>query len=225
MIDYTQTLIEALRDGYRFIEERPWAKYPEYITLKDTETRKWFAAFLRTSGKNLGLSTADIIPLVNVKADPEAVGLITKADGILPAYHMNKKHWISIRLDGTVEIENILPLIESSYRIVTDSPTKRIYEAVRRIPKGKVATYGQVAAMAGNPRMSRAVGNALHKNPDGEATPCYRVVNAKGELADAFVFGGRHVQKERLEADGIEVIDGKVDLARYGYVCDPSMFH
>ena len=73
-------------------------------------------------------------------------------------------------------------MITESYDLITDSPTKRIYEAVKRIPKGHVATYGQVAAMAGNPKMSRAVGNALHKNPDPETIPCFRVVNSKGCL-------------------------------------------
>ena len=112
------------------------------------------------------------------------------------------------------------------YGLVTDTPTKRIYEAVKSIPKGKVATYGMVATMAGNPRMSRAVGNALHKNPDPEHIPCHRVVNAKGELADAFVFGGPGVQQSRLEAEGIEVKDGRVDLKKYGVcLCDCIMIH
>ena len=70
--------------------------------------------------------------------------------------------------------------------------------------------------MAGNPKMCRAVGNALHKNPDPDNIPCYRVVNAKGELAGAFAFGGADVQANLLRADGIAVIDDKVDLAKYG---------
>lgn len=107
-------------------------------------------------------------------------------------------------------------MIEESYRIITDSPTKRIYEAVKKIPKGKVATYGQIAKMAGNERMSRAVGNALHKNPEPDKIPCYKVVNSKGELASEFVFGGRDVQAKLLEADGIEVVNNKVDLNKYG---------
>ena len=80
---------------------------------------------------------------------------------------------------------------------------------------GNVATYRQVAKMAGNEKMSRAVGNALHKNPDPEHIPCFRVVNAKGELAGAFAFGGANVQAELLREDGVEVIDGKVDLKKY----------
>ena len=55
-----------------------------------------------------------------------------------------------------------------------------------------------------------------HKNPDGDKIPCYRVVNAKGELAGKFAFGGAKVQEERLRADGVEVVDGRVDLKKYG---------
>lgn len=96
------------------------------------------------------------------------------------------------------------------------SATERIYAAVRRIPPGHVATYGQVAKMAGNERMCRAVGNALHKNPDPDGTPCFRVVNAQGKLSGAFAFGGPDVQRRLLEEDGVEVINGRVDLALYG---------
>ena len=119
-------------------------------------------------------------------------------------------------LDGSIPDDDVKRMIAESYDLVTDSPTKRIYEAVKHIPQGKVATYGQVAAMAGNPKMSRAVGNALHKNPDFENIPCYRVVNSKGELAGEYVFGGAWAQKELLEADGIVVENGKVDLTKYG---------
>ena len=62
-------------------------------------------------------------------------------------------------------------MIAESYDIITDSPTKRMYEAVKKIPKGHVATYGRIAEMAGEPKMARAVGNALHKNPDPEKYP------------------------------------------------------
>ncbi len=101
------------------------------------------------------------------------------------------------------------------YNLIADCPAKRIYDAVKRIPYGRVATYGQVAAMAGDRKMARAVGNALHRNPDPDSIPCYRVVNAKGELAEAFAFGGADAQEKLLEAEGVEVIDGKVDLKKY----------
>jgi len=92
---------------------------------------------------------------------------------------------------------------------------ERIYEVVRSIPRGTVATYGQVAALAGNRRWSRVVGFALHVNPDPEGIPCYRVVNRLGEVSSAFAFGGGNRQIELLEADGIPCPDGKVDLKKY----------
>ena len=70
-----------------------------------------------------------------------------------------------------------------------------VYEQVKKIPKGKVATYGQIAFLCGSPRASRAVGYALHFNPDPDSIPCYRVVNRFGGLAPAFAFGGREVEK------------------------------
>ena len=153
---------------------------------------------------------------VNVKVDPEWRDFWRKTyPSVIPAYHQNKEHWNTIILDGTIPEDEVKRMIADSYDLVTDTPTKRIYEAVKRIPKGKVATYGMVAAMAGNPRMSRAVGNALHKNPDPEHIPCHRVLNAKGELADEFVFGGVGVQQSRLEAEGVVVKDGRVDLEKY----------
>ena len=91
-----------------------------------------------------------------------------------------------------------------------------IYEQVKRIPRGKVATYGQIAMLAGNPRWARAVGYALHANPDPESIPCYRVLNRFGALAPAFAFGGAEKQAELLRADGVEVReDGTVDLEKY----------
>jgi len=65
--------------------------------------------------------------------------------------------------------------------------------------------------------MCRAVGNALHKNPNPDTIPCYRVVNSKGQLSGEFAFGGTGAQQKLLEADGIEVVNGRVDLARYGW--------
>ena len=91
--------------------------------------------------------------------------------------------------------------------------------AVRRIPYGHVATYAQVAEMAGDRKMARAVGNALHKNPDPDSIPCFRVVNSKGELSGEFAFGGIGTQAKLLEAEGIEVTNGKVDLEKYQMQC------
>lgn len=154
---------------------------------------------------------------LNVKVDPKWRDLWRNAfASVIPGWHQNKEHWNTIILDGTIPDEDIKRMISESYDLVTDSPTKRIYEAVKKIPKGRVATYGQVAELAGDKKMARAVGNALHKNPDPESIPCYRVVNARGELSGEFAFGGAGEQAKRLEEDGIEVTDGRVDLEKYG---------
>ena len=93
----------------------------------------------------------------------------------------------------------------------------RIYEVVKSIPKGKVAIYGQVATLSGNPRLARVVGYALHNNPDPEKIPCYRVVNREGKVAESFVFGGGKAQRELLEKEGIVFEEnGTIDLKKYG---------
>lgn len=91
-----------------------------------------------------------------------------------------------------------------------------VYSVVKQIPKGKVATYGQIAALCHSPRASRAVGYALHYNPMPGVIPCHRVVNREGRLAPAFAFGGPEVQKQLLLAEGVEVTeDYYVPLKQY----------
>lgn len=154
---------------------------------------------------------------LNVKVDPQWREFWRQTyKSVVAGYHQNKEHWNTIILDGNVPDEDVKRMIAESYDIITDSPTKRIYEAVKKIPKGHVATYGRIAEMAGEPKMARAVGNALHKNPDPENIPCFRVVNSKGELSGAFAFGGENEQAKRLMEDGVEVVEGKVDLEKYG---------
>ena len=156
---------------------------------------------------------------INVKVDPEWRDFWRRTyESVIPAYHQNKEKWNTVILDGSIPDKDIKRMIAESYDLVTDSPTKRIYEAVKRIPKGHVATYAQVAEMAGDRKMARAVGNALHKNPDPSTIPCHRVVNAKGELAGEYAFGGAWKQAEILKKEGVESADGKVDLKKYGFM-------
>lgn len=93
---------------------------------------------------------------------------------------------------------------------------EKIYEVVLKIPKGKVATYGQVASYAGNPRWARVVGFALHNNPAPGIIPCHRVVNREGKVAEAFVFGGGNMQRQLLEEEGVKFsADNSIDLNKY----------
>ena len=96
---------------------------------------------------------------------------------------------------------------------------QKIYEQVRKIPEGKVATYGQIALMAGSPRWSQIVGYALHSNPEPGVIPCHRVVNKDGKLAKAFAFGGENMQRNLLENEGVTFLDeDTVDLQKCRYI-------
>lgn len=204
-----ETREEALAYGLSFPDTYQQAPFhdPNWQLVRVKGSKK---AFLWTYVRNGYVN-------LNVKVDPEWRDFFRNAyESVIPGWHQNKEHWNTIILDGSVPDQDIRRMIAESYAIVTDSPTKRIYEAVKKIPKGCVATYGQVAQLAGDRKMARAVGNALHRNPDPEHIPCYRVVNAKGELAGAFAFGGEHVQQRLLEQDGIKVVDGRVNLEVYG---------
>lgn len=153
---------------------------------------------------------------LNVKVDPDKAYFWRNAyKSVIPGYHQNKMHWNTVILDGSIPDKDVKLMIAESYDLISDSPSKRIYDAVGKIPYGRVATYGQIAEVAGDKKMARAVGNALHKNPDPDNIPCFRVVNSKGELAGEFAFGGAGAQARLLEAEGIEVVDGKVDLKRF----------
>jgi methylated-DNA-protein-cysteine methyltransferase-like protein len=93
---------------------------------------------------------------------------------------------------------------------------EEVYEVVRKIPKGKVATYGQIAKIMGQPRRAKIVGWALHKNPYFGDVPCHRVVNRNGEITSGFAFGGLDEQRRMLEAEGIIFNeDGKINLDEY----------
>ena len=189
-------------------------------TYKDTpfSDTNWQLVRIRGSKKAfLWTYERDGFINLNVKVDPEWRDFWRKAyDSVIPGWHQNKEHWNTIILDGSIPEKDIKRMIAESYDLVSDSPSRRIYEAVKQIPRGKVASYKDIATLAGNPKMCRAVGNALHKNPDPINIPCYRVVNSKGELSGQFAFGGEKAQEKLLIADGIEVINGRVDLRKYG---------
>ena len=204
-----KTRQEAISYGLTF--ENTYLDTP----FKDTN---WQLIRIKGSRKAfLWIYEKDGVINLNVKVDTQWRDFWRQTyKSVVAGYHQNKEHWNTIILDGNVPDEDVKRMIAESYDIITDSPTKRIYEAVKKIPKGHVATYGRIAEMAGEPKMARAVGNALHKNPDPENIPCFRVVNSKGELSGAFAFGGENEQAKRLMEDGVEVVEGKVDLEKYG---------
>ena len=205
-----KTREEALSYGLSFPDTYQEAPFHD-INWQLVRVKKSRKAFLWTYEKDGFIN-------LNLKVDPQWRDLWRKTyAAVLPAYHQNKEHWNTVVLDGSIPDDVIKRMIAESYDLVTDSPTKRIYEAVKKIPKGKVATYADVAEMAGDRKMARAVGNALHKNPDPSTIPCHRVVNSKGELAGEYAFGGAWKQGQILQSEGVEIVENRVNLEKYRF--------
>lgn len=161
---------------------------------------------------------------VNVKMDPEWKDFWRDAfSSILPAYHMNKEHWSSIILDGTIPDSDICKIISGSYELVSGKQkggklsefAKNVYWEVKKIPVGKVATYGQIARLAGRPGAARAVGTLMRNCPQEMGCPCHRVISGNGKLAPEGTFGEEGEQERRLAAEGISVKNHKVDLGKW----------
>ena len=91
---------------------------------------------------------------------------------------------------------------------------ERVYAVTRRIPRGKVATYGQVAKLAGSPKAARAVGYLMKTNPDAPKTPCHRVVASDGSLTGYSGQEGLSGKKKMLTAEGVAFDGRRVNLSR-----------
>lgn len=100
----------------------------------------------------------------------------------------------------------------------TTSFSKRVIHFIKEIPRGKVATYGQIAALTGNPRGARGVSWILHSSSKSYKLPWHRVINSKGKIAFPFGTEKYHDQKNRLRREGVEVSEnGVIDLEKYNW--------
>ncbi len=113
--------------------EREYGITPDYPFQLDDVTAvfrlemrgKWFAIFMRVSGEKLGFPDCAERDVVNVKCNPDEASFLHSADGILPAYHMNKTHWITVLLDGSVSENMAFALLENSYALVAEKAARR----------------------------------------------------------------------------------------------------
>ena len=221
--DQSKKIIKYIKEKYGDELEFLWKKFDNNAIWRNKANQKWYGLILTVSEDKIGGSSKNEIEIIDLRYQKDKIQEIIDNKTIYPGYHMNKSSWITIKLDNSVETEKIFELIDNSYNLTTGNKcglagyelSQKVFDYLTLIPKGRVVTYKQVAEYIGNKGLARVVGNILHKNPDGDKYPCYKVLNSKGELAEAFVFGGKNVQKERLEKDGIEVIDNKVDLKVY----------
>lgn len=114
--DLSKAIIEHARDKYKDEFEYLWDKFPENAVVRRKDNKKWYAALLTTDGSKFGLpaGTAEILDL---RVNPAERDSIVDEIKIFPGYHMNKKHWITVLLNGSVEFERIQKLIDESYAI------------------------------------------------------------------------------------------------------------
>lgn len=220
----SKEIIEYIRQIYNDELEFLWEKFDDVAIWRNKQNDKWYGLLMKISEQKLGLESEKMIEVIDIRYQKDEVKNIVDNKKIFPGYHMNKKSWISIKLDNSIKTDKIKELIDNSYKLSLDGKktlnkqndlSQKVYDYLLTIPKRKVVTYKQVAEHLGNKGLARVVGNILHKNPDGDKYPCYKVLNSKGELAESFVFGGKEIQKQRLEKEGIIVKDYKVDLKKY----------
>ncbi len=109
-------VFEYIKKKYKVSPEYPWAKYDSNAVFRHTDNRKWFALVMDVQREKLGLSGDEYADVVNLKVDDMFLrDMLIRQDGIFPAYHMNKQHWISVLLDGTVPEEKVFEMIDMSY--------------------------------------------------------------------------------------------------------------
>ncbi|MDE6723428.1 MAG: MmcQ/YjbR family DNA-binding protein, partial [Eubacterium sp.] len=107
-------IISYIRNTYGDELEYLWEKFPDNAVVRRSDNKKWYAAILTVSRSKLGFESDEKVEVIDLRMKPEEVEKIDKVK-ILPGYHMNKKHWITVVLDGTVPIEEIINLIDKSY--------------------------------------------------------------------------------------------------------------
>lgn len=118
-----EALARYIMETYSAKPDHPWAKYPNYEVFRHTSNRKWFAAVLDITWKNLGLSRDGGLDVLNVKCSPLLIGSFRQQPGIFPGYHMSKASWLSIALDGSADGETIKTLLEMSFNLT--APKRR----------------------------------------------------------------------------------------------------
>lgn len=94
-----------------------WPRYPGYAVLRHNGSEKWYAIVMDVSKEKLGIEAEGEVDVIDVKCSPRTIEALLGEKGFLPAYHMNKVHWISILLDGTVPLEKVYDLIDTSYEL------------------------------------------------------------------------------------------------------------
>ena len=115
--DYAAKIVEHIREKYQDRLEFLWEKFPQNAIVRRKDTRKWYALLLTVKKQSLGLAGEQTIEIIDLRMKPEDIGSLVDGCKYFPGYHMNKRHWSTICLDGSVPLEEIYQRIEQSYRL------------------------------------------------------------------------------------------------------------
>lgn len=97
--------------------EYPWVKYPTFAVFRHEDNKKWFAVIMTVEKKKLGINQEGVTDVVNLKCAVELISSMRNQKGIFPAYHMNKEHWLTVSLDGSVNEETLKFLLALSFEL------------------------------------------------------------------------------------------------------------
>ena len=119
MASKREDVIKYGKEKYKAEPDYPWEDYPNYTVLRNENSGKWFALIMDVPREKIGLQGDEKVDILDVKCDPHEVGDLRRKEGFLPAYHMNKEHWVSVLLDGTVSLQDIHHLIDRSHDLTS----------------------------------------------------------------------------------------------------------
>ena len=118
-------LMTYTKDFFGTSPEYLWESYPDAAVFRHEVNKKWYAIVMHISYRKLGIDSDEMLDILDVKCDPQLLGSLLQKEGCHPAYHMNKSHWLTVRLDGTVPFDEIIGLLEMSYDLIKPKITKK----------------------------------------------------------------------------------------------------
>ena len=115
------SVLKYAKKQYGTVPEVLWPKYPKDVVLRNNCGKKWYAIIMEVRADRFGGKASDVVDVMNVKCSPDVVEFLWEQDEIFPAYHMNKKNWISIILDGKLDAEKVFGLMDFSYKLTVST--------------------------------------------------------------------------------------------------------
>jgi alkylated DNA nucleotide flippase Atl1/predicted DNA-binding protein (MmcQ/YjbR family) len=219
--DQANRIADLIYEKYDVVPDFPWddGGYEPDAVFRHADSRRWFGLIMNINRNLLTKDdSSDMADVMNLKIDPERIRSLILSDNIFRAYHMNHKHWISVILDGGLKDSMVMDLIDESYTltgrrdgVIEDGLIAKVLDLADSIPYGKVATYGQIARLAGREKNARLVGKIMSMADRYGDHPCHRVVNHSGRTVP-----GWEEQRGLLEKEGVRFKkNGCVDMKEY----------